>query len=277
VKYFYFLLALVIPFISEAQSDEKKQATDSLSYYQSELGRLWRANRDSFEKSEPYVVATAGYKRHLRHSNDYTSFTLFFDVFGADYRQLNNMLAQDGFPALEETGGRFGFGTSIKTGRAIIDISYIVAGFSNKSQKDNAKISTSFSNVFQCDIGYDLLKSKTFSLYPYGGLALRISTLKYEESGIHNPNYTSIADMVIGGKSMSMESTRVGYQLGVGFDVNLWQNKERTTRNILFIKGGMNRPMWKDKFTIGELPNYNAGIKQGQWIITVGMKFGNKG
>lgn len=277
MKYFYLFLALLIPFIADAQSDRKKPKTDSLSYYQGELGRLWRANRDSFEKSEPYVAATAGYKRHLKHSNDYTSFTLFFDVFGADYRQLNNMLARDGFPALEETGGRFGFGTSHKIGRVMVDMYFIVAGFSNKSQKGNEKISTSFSNVFQCDFGYDLLKSKIFSLYPYGGLALRISTLKYEEKGVHNPNYTSIADMVIGGKSMSMESTRIGYQLGVGFDLNLWQNKERTTRNILFIKGGMNRPMWKDKFSIGELPDYNAGIKQGQWIITVGMKFGSKG
>lgn len=277
MKYFYLLLALVIPFISEAQSRRKKQGTDSLSYYSGELGRLARANRDSFHKSEPYVAATAGYKRHLRHSNDYSSFTLFFDVFGSDYGQLNNMLAVDGFPALNETGGRIGFGTSHKVNRGIVDINFIVAGLSNKSEKGNEKVSTSFSNVFQFDLGYDLLNSKIASLYPYAGLALRISTLKYVEKGVQNPNYTSLADMVIGGKEISMESTRIGYQLGVGFDIKLWQDKDGFTRNMLFIKAGMNRPMWKDKFSIGELPNYNAGIKQGQWIITVGFKFGTKG
>src|SRR5687768_18587817 len=120
-----------MPFISEAQSDKKKQETDSLSYYSGELGRLARANRDSFHKSEPYVAATAGYKRHLRHSNDYTSFTLFFDVFVSDYSQLNKNLAADGFPAMNETGGRIGFGTSHKVNRGIVDISYIVAGLSN--------------------------------------------------------------------------------------------------------------------------------------------------
>jgi hypothetical protein len=276
VKYFYFLLALVIPFIAEAQSGRKKQETDSLSYYSGELGRLSRANRDSFHKSEPYVAATAGYYRHLRHSNDYSSFTLFFDVFGSDYSQLNKMLAADGFPALNETGGRVGFGISYKVNRGIVDMNFIVAGLSNKSEKGNEKISTSFSNVFQFDLGYDLLKSKIVSLYPYAGLALRISTLKYTEKGVHNPNYTSLSDMVIGGKEISMESTRIGYQLGVGFDIKLWQDKEGFTRNMLFIKGGMNRPMWKDKFNIGDLPDYNAGIKQGQWIITVGFKFGTK-
>lgn len=140
MKYFYFLPVLLFPFIAEAQSDKKKQETDSLSYYQGELGRLWRANWDSFVKSEPYVAATAGYKRHLKHSNDYTSFTLFFDVFGADYRQLNSMLAQDGFPALQENGGRFGFGTSHKVGRSMIDFYFIVAGLSNKSEKGNEKL-----------------------------------------------------------------------------------------------------------------------------------------
>ena len=166
-----------MPFISEAQSRRKKQGTDSLSYYSAELGRLSRANRDSFHKSEPYVAATAGYKRHLRHSKDYSSFTLFFDVFGSDYSQLNNMLAADGFPAMNETGGRIGFGTSHKVNRGIVDISYIVVGLSNKSEKGNEKISTSFSNVFQFDLGYDLLNGKIASLYPYAGLALRISTL----------------------------------------------------------------------------------------------------
>jgi hypothetical protein len=277
VKYCYFLLALLIPFIAEAQSDRNKQETDSLKYYNGELNKLWLANMDSLVKSEPYIAALAGKKRHLKLSGDYTAFTLFFDVFGADYGQLNSMLAQDGFPALEEAGGRFGFGISVKSGRGMVDLYFIVAGFSNKSEKGNERISTSFSNVFHMDAGYDLLQSKIFSLYPYAGISLRISRLKYEEKGVHNPDYTSIADMVIGGKSTSMESTRPGYQLGVGFDVNLWQNTEKTSRNILFIKGGMNRPMWKDKFSVGELPDYNAGIKQGQWIITVGMKFGSKG
>lgn len=273
MKYFYLLLALAIPFISEAQT---KNETDSLQYYQNELGQLWRANRDSFVRTEAYQSATAGYKRHIKMSNDYAAFTIFFDVYGADYSQLNAMLAADGFPALNETGGRIGFGSSHKVGRIMIDLNLLVAGLSNKSEKGNEKISTSFSNVLHFDLGYDLLKSRVVSLYPYGGLALRISTLKYTEKGVHNPNYTSIADMVIGGKEVSMESTRIGYQLGIGFDFTIWQNKEKTTRNMLFIKAGMNRPLWKDKFSIGELPNYNAGIKQGQWIITAGFKFATR-
>jgi hypothetical protein len=277
VKYFYLVLVLSIPFIAAAQPGSNKKKIDSLAYYSQEAKRLWRHNQDSFLKSEPYVTAMAGVNRHLMQSEDYSSFTLFFDVYGSDYSQLNNMLAADGFPAINETGGRIGFGSSNKVGRVMVDFGFIVAGLSNKSEKDHEKISTSFSNLMQVDIGYDLLKHKTLSLYPYGGLALRISRLKYTEKGIHNPDYTSLADMVIGGKEMSMESTRIGYQLGMGFDITVAKNRGGITRNMLFIKGGMNRPMWKDKFSVGDLPDYNAGIKQGQWIITVGMKFASKG
>ena len=153
MKYLYLVFVLSISLIAEAQSDRKKQETDSLEYYNRELGILWRAKMDSLVKSEPYIAALAGKNRHLKLSSDYTSFTLFFDVFGADYSQLNSMLAQDGFPALEETGGRFGFGTSVKSGRAIVDLYFIVAGFSNKSEKGNERVSTSFSNVLHVDPG----------------------------------------------------------------------------------------------------------------------------
>lgn len=276
MKYFYLLLLLSISFISEAQPDSKKKPADSLQYYSSEMATVHRAIRDSLLKSERYLAALAGYKRHVVHSRDYGAFTVFMDVFGSDYRQLNSMLAQDGFPAINDVGGRVGFGVSFKEGHGMIDLFYVVAGLNNKSVKDNKEITTSFTNLLQFDLGYDLLNSNKFSIYPYGGLSLRISNISYEEKGVQNPNYTSIADMVIGGKTTSLSSTRLGYQLGVGFDFTLWQNKERTSRNMLFIKAGMNRPAWRDKFQKGELPAYNAGIKQGQWIISIGFKFASK-
>lgn len=276
MKYFYLLLIISIPFAATAQTGQKNAETDSLEYYSREMGEVMRAIRDSMLRSEKYLAAKAGYKRHVVHSRDYGGFTIFMDVFGADYRELNRMLAADGFPPINDVGGRFGFGISYKQNRGMVDLFYIVAGLNNRSEKDNKKITTSFTNLLQFDVGYDLLNSGLFSLYPYAGLSARISNISYEEKGVHNPNYTSIADMVIGGKTTNLSSTRLGYQLGVGFDFTLWQDKERTARNMLFVKAGINRPAWRDKFRKGDLPEYNAGIKQGTWILSIGFKFAGK-
>jgi hypothetical protein len=90
-----------------------------------------------------------------------------------------------------------------------------------------------------------------------------------------NANFTNITDFVLNERSISFSSTRIGYDAGLGFDFVLGENRQKTTKKILFLKGGTNRPIGGEKFKDGGA-RYDPKIKSGEWAIMLGLKFGNK-
>lgn len=273
MKKLYLLLTIAIPFNLLAQTGEK---TDSIDYYNKELNRLWKNAIDSFRNSEEYKTAYANYIAKVKTSNNYGAFTIFMDVAHSDYRQFNSMLAQDGFAPLDAISYRVGFGSSRKFDHFMVDIYLFTFGIGKASKKGNESVRASFSNVFQFDLGYDVLNSSKISLYPFAGISGRFSQVKYQKKTIANPNYTSITNMLSDENNVSLESTRIGYQLGVGLDLTLFQSKSKISKTIFFVKGGMNRPIWKDKYKRDDIPSYQPNIKNGDWIITTGFKFAIK-
>jgi hypothetical protein len=272
----YLLILSAIPCSLLAQSEKQKKPVDSITYYQNEMTRMYREIIDSFHNSEAYQSAYANYRDQLKKSKGYTSFIIFMDVFHADYKQFNAMLAQDGFPPLNETGFRIGFGGSRRINQFIVDLYLMAIGLNNKTSRGIETVKTNFSNLLHFDLGYDFLNKSWLGIYPYGGLSLRFSSVRYEKKAIANPDYTSIVNMLSDQNIVSLESTRIGYQLGVGFDVPLFQSKDKLRKTILFIKAGTNRPFGKDKYKHNDIPDYQPDIKQGDWMITVGFKFANK-
>ncbi len=275
MKNLYLSIFILFPFLAAAQN-EKKEVTDSAVYFSAEMGRLWREHVDSFYRTEAYINAQQGYLRHLKKSKNYVAFVLFGDVFHSDYSKFNEMIARDGFKPINEIGGRLGFGTSIKEGRAIFDLYYIVAGLNNKSKKDLEEIKTSFTSLMHLDIGYDLMNKNWLSIYPFGGLSMRISNIQYEKKATWDPNYTSIVNLLSDKKEVRLSSVRAGFQLGLGFDFSLFRNAEGTAKRIFFVKAGINRPLWKERYNFGDAPSYEPNLRQGNWIITFGFKFANK-
>lgn len=271
MKKLYTFLLLSIPFIALSQNEQ-----DSSAYYSGEMGRMWREHVDSFYKSPAYIAAREGYLRQLKKSKDYAAFVMLGEIFHSNYSKFNQMIAQDGFKPINEIGGRLGFGMSVKEGRSIIDLYYIVAGLNNKSKKDREEIKTSFTSLMHLDVGYDLLNKQSMSLYPYGGLSLRISNIKYEKPATWDPNYTSITNLLSDKNEVNLSALRVGFQLGLGFDFSLYKNPEGTAKRIFFVKAGINRPLWKEKYNFGDAPSYDPNLRQGNWVITFGFKFANK-
>lgn len=266
---------MATPFIVSAQSDRRKN-DDSASYYSARLNSFWRTSQDSLRSSETYKSLTAKFEYFAEKSNDYSGFTMFFDFFHSDYRKLNALLAQDGFDPINDIGLRFGFGSSHKTGRAMIDMYFITAGINNKTEKGNESVKTSFHNAYQFDVGYDVLDARKVSLYPYAGLALRWSTIKYEKEGEANTIYTSIVNMRTDENNVRLSSFRIGYQAGLGLDFTVSQDKKGLSKSIVFIKGGINRPTWKDKYSGSGIKRYDPGIKQGDWMVSIGVKLVDK-
>jgi hypothetical protein len=113
------------------------------------------------------------------------------------------------------------------------------------------------------------------SLYPFAGISFRGSELRYSAPTQTNPNFTNISNVVISEPRAYGSSSRLGYQAGLGFDLKLGGNKSQTYKTILFIKGGTNQPFKKDTYKI-EGYRYDPGIRQADWLVTVGLKLATK-
>jgi hypothetical protein len=266
----------IIPFFANSQSNKKGRLVDSTEYYQKEIGKLWRQNFDSLRKSKKYLSLRSNVVKAIQKRNDYTGLVLYTDIAHSDYKTFNSTLSQNGFSELNPIAIRLGLGISHKRGNAMYDMYFGTVGFGNKATKNNERIRTSFSNLFQFDFGIDILNVEQVSFYPFGGLSLRFSELKYHRSGDPNSNYTFLSNMRTDENSVSLESTRLGYQYGVGFDYAFAYNKERTYKTIVFIKAGVNKPFKMDTYKSEGIPDYNPQIKQGDWLLSIGFKFGNK-
>ena len=276
------LFVMLTPLCMRAQTADstgwKKhppEAIDSVKYYRQELGKIWRHAFDSLRKSEQVIFLQKEYTRHIARSNNYTAFMLYFDWVHSDYTGLNSSIAQSGFPALNAYSPRFGLGIGHKHGRMLYDFYFVTFGLNNKSKNAGRTIKTNVSNFFQVDIGVDLLKSGVVSLYPFAGLSARSSSLSYSAPTQSNPNFTNISNVIIANTSASAYSSRIGYQAGMGIDLSLGGNKDHTYKTILFVKGGTSQPFKKDKYTI-EGHTYDPGVKQADWLVTVGFKFAGK-
>jgi hypothetical protein len=193
----------------------------------------------------------------------------------ADYGDLNKHIVAAGFPALNNSLFRIGFGISTKDERFLYNVYFGIFGINNKSVKGEEKIKSTVYDVFHVDWGYDLLRSRKVSLYPYVGLSLRSSTLRYSKPAQVNASFTNISDIIVNDQSVRTSSNKFGYHAGIGFDFTAANSKMYSGAPILFVKLGTNRPFGKETYKI-EGNKYRPGILQGGWVVTLGVKFANR-
>ncbi|HEX2607526.1 MAG TPA: hypothetical protein VHK91_09115 [Flavisolibacter sp.] len=271
-----FHLLTMISCIAKAQTVEKIRKIDSVEYYKNELGKLVRQNSEALRRSERFQEIFDNMVKAIKKRNNYSSLVVSIERAHSDYKVFNNKLVQNGFSPLQPSMVRVGFGFGNKRGRAIYDIYLANFGFSNKSVKGNEKITTLFSNLFQFDFGIDILKVDQVSFYPYGGLSIRFSELNYEKTANANSNYAFISDIATDDNSIELQSARLGYQYGVGFDYAFSNNSDKTYKTIVFIKAGVNRPFKEDTYKSKYIQAYKPEIRQGDWLLSVGIKLANK-
>lgn len=263
MKHLILLLLFIFPCIAFSQ---RNTAYDSSKYYIKQMSKAYKQAMDSLEKTDLFI----DYLHFQQRSNNYDAQTFFFNILHSDYGIFNKSIALSGFPALNPVSYGIGFGYAGKFQHGISDFAISLV-FPNTSKKEDKTISSALFNIL-FDMGYDVLRSNNFSLYPYVGLSARISTLSYLSNGSVNPTYTNISDVLVGSYNVNTASFRLGYQLGLGVDVALSHNKDGNHTIILFAKGGVNQPFGKDKFKI-ENVTYDPQIKKGDWMLSVGLKF----
>ncbi|MGG9972442.1 hypothetical protein ACQ33O_11670 [Ferruginibacter sp. SUN002] len=268
------LLVMTLPFFTMAQNSPSK---DSAAYYRCELAKLWHKYRDSMLRSEEYASLNAKLNNLPVDKRKYVSFNMFADVVHNDYSKFNQSITAAGFTELEPISFRFGCGITVKSKRNIHDIGFFSVGLKNQAQRGNETIKSFFSNVMQYDYGFDLLQSNAVSIYPYAGLSIRASMLRYEQPMQINPGTTNISDLVIPNGSAYLSSTKIGYQAGLGIDVTVSNFNNSRGSVILFAKGGTNGPIGRERYKTNDSDiTYNYDIRHADWMITFGIKFAGR-
>jgi hypothetical protein len=279
MKKILFLIIILFPLALSAQKQRKpkpsKETEDSIGYYNMQLGMLWRRAYDSMRASDSFKIYRERRDYHAARSNNYSAFVLYLDFMHTDYSAYNKILAAKGFTNMDHTSARLGFGISTKQGRLMSDLNFITFGFNTKSEKGDEEIKSRLTSVLEVNMGIDLLKSQSVSIYPYAGLGLRISDLEYSKPTQTNPVYTDISDIIINKQSINASRVSLGYQAGIGFDFTIDNDITHTQRTILFVKAGINRPFKETSYKIEGI-KFKPGIIQGDWLITIGVKFAGR-
>ena len=282
MKKIFCLLISTFPLLINAQTP-RSSSSDSLRYYQLELRELTLKTLDSLRNSERYKFLQDRISQLRRSGKGYGGAVFFMDVTHSDFSEFNNSIAQDGFPAIDPISFGFGFGVSNKSEKIIFDLYFGAGNLTSKSKKADTTIRAGLVSLFHIDLGYDVLNSDVVSIYPYAGLSLRISTLEYATPVQVNPGFTNITNMILNDQSVYADSYRLGYQAGIGFDFIVSKDKSRTTHQtysdgpaiVLFTKIGTKRPIGRDKYKIEDI-KYNPGIKQADWVVSLGIKLGSR-
>jgi hypothetical protein len=244
---------------------------DSGRYYQKQLAELHKAAHDSLYATATYRQLNSAYQSYQRRSTNYFSLMLVGEIMHNRYAAFNQSLALSGFPAMNPLMYRIGIGYSARTGNAHFDFLFGLAGIPNRSRKGDETVRASVTNVLQFDIGYSTLRGKGFSLYPFAGLSLRNSMLQYQRKGTGNASFTNITDISTNSQEITTNSNRLGYQAGLGLDILVGRNDQKLTRTIFFIKGGVNKPVWKDRYKVNGIA-YQPNIDHGDWTLSTGLK-----
>ncbi|MDO6430780.1 hypothetical protein Q4E93_09280 [Flavitalea sp. BT771] len=262
------LLLMTLTRPAQAQVNPTK---DSIDYYRKVIHAMYQKAFDSIRQSDDYKVAIERFHLHLHLTNGYGSFTTFGNVAQASYDILNKDIAQSNFPPLKGPQGGIGIGfTREYRNRWILDF-VVMVGVYNKSEKGDSSLQISFRNVPQINIGYDFVKSPKVNIYPYAGLAGRVTDLKYQQPNQVSGNPTSIVDILQKEGLTEITKFNLSYQAGLGVDIVV-SEKEQGNGIMLFLKGGTDGIIGSRTLNIHGV-KYDADIKQGAWSLALGVKF----
>lgn len=267
----FIAFVMLLPLTLHAQSTSKP--VDSTRYYRKQLFELQKRTFDSLKRTEQYQRLLEKAREHVSTSDAYNSFNVFINILRADCDAFNTSVAANGFTPFNKVIPQFGFGFTFKgKNRLVWDVAYFAKGNSNKSKNNDDKIVASLTNALLIDVGYDFVRSSSVNIYPYGGIGVRVASLRYSTPAIVNNTPDNITNIVQNNRSTSGEQFRLCYQAGIGFDFVIKNSSDHTSGTIFFVKAGTNGIVGSTAYNI-EGVSYNPHIKYGAWMISAGLKF----
>lgn len=250
------------------------QTVDSVKYYRKEAAKILKQYHDEAMNDPRMIEIRENLPRVIRNTDNYSTVVLYAQGRTVDYDKFNADNAQAGFGSISSPSISVGFGFSFKKNAMVYDINLAASGIPYKPKRNIGTLSTTFSSLFQFSIGYDLIRKRTFNLYPYAGIGLRVDEINFDAPVQLNPNPSGVTQVIANSTSFYSSHTDLGYQAGLAFEA-LLSKPDRMGANLVFLKVGTDRPFKENDFNIHGY-KYNGGFNAGKLDIAVGFKFSGR-
>ncbi|MFY7964662.1 MAG: hypothetical protein ACOVO1_07180 [Chitinophagaceae bacterium] len=271
MKKLQLLIALIFPVIAFAQY---QQNTDSSEYYEKEVKKLIIQAIKDLKQSTKYQEAQSSLVKHNKMHNNYLAFSIYGSYHKNDIVDFNNSIKASGFSEMKNKAAGIGLAMSMKRNASLVDINFLNMTIPNKvvNNTTNQEISLSTFELVQMQYGYAIINTNSITMYPFAGIGLRNSQITLKNQQIINPSGINISNYVVTPQSVFSTSMKVSYQLGLGVDIKLGDNKNGDKTTFLFTKVGINNTIGDEKFKIDDF-KYNPNVKLSMLQVLLGLKF----
>jgi hypothetical protein len=271
MKFKLFIVSFFSFFSVVAQQKQHKRNLDSLDFFRNEAIQFQKMYFDSMSKTSEYKALIDGFERNKGYLERNFSFDGFIDFTNSNLVELNQILQKSGYDNMSNFGVRLGFGMTFVKDKRVLNMNFFSIGLSKRSTKDQNIITLDNMDFFQFNLGYKLLKNKSFSIYPYFGPSVRISSLNFYSPSILKEKLDNIEEFVVKDQSFTLSRTNLNFRYGLALDLKLHENKNKTKNKTLFIKGEGNSILGNSSH--GNKSKINLNIVEANWLITAGLRF----
>jgi hypothetical protein len=262
------LIGLIAPFALFAQSK------DSTEFYEKQVKSLIIQSIKDLKQSPSYQQAQSNLVNYNKKHNNYLAFSIYGSYHKNDIADFNNSIKASGFNEMKDNAAGIGIAMSMKRNASIVDFNFFNATFPNKASNSNTnqEISLSTFEVVQLQYGYAFVNTKSITVYPFAGLGFRVSQITLKNQQLINPSGTNISNYVATPTRVLSNSMKASYQLGLGVDIKLGDNKQGDKTTFLFTKVGINNAIGDENFKIDDF-KYNPNVKLSMLQVALGLKF----
>lgn len=271
MKKLQLLIVLIFPVIVFAQH---QQNTDSTEYYEKQVKNLIIQTIKDLKQSANYQQAQSSLVNYNKKHNNYLAFSIYGSYHKNDIADFNNSIKANGFSEMKDNAAGIGIAMSMKRKANIIDFNFFNTTIPNKvvNPITNQEISLTTFEIVQLQYGYAIVNTKSITVYPFAGIGFRNSQITLKNTQLINPSGTNISNYVITPTRVFSTSMKASYQLGLGIDIKLGDNKQGDKTTFLFAKAGINNTIGDENFKIDDF-KYNPNVKLSMLQVALGLKF----
>lgn len=208
-------------------------------------------------------------------NNNYTSASvLTLGLANTNTDAFNTGMAGTGFGNLNANSVRLGFfGFSHKHKRLVVDFLLFNFNFGNTIKRGDDKVEYRVIDFFATNVGYSLIDSRKFTLYPFVGAALRSAQLNYSTAAAVNSSSTNIANLVQNNRSANLTNVGVVYQAGLAGDILLREAGPKRNGVLLHLSAMHTGHLGKNVFRSERNDiRFQPNLDYGNIIFTAGFK-----
>lgn len=247
-RLFAFVILLCISHLGLAQSGSPYYNTKISQYEREELLEKIRAEReylDSVYYARKLDSLERLYAYNITDTSSYLAFLLHFEHVPGEYNKLLTELLANGFDT-SEGASAFGYGFTFKKRRFIHELDFNLIWGDKMKSHDGETVQITGTNIIYL-LGFDLLNTTHFSLFPFVNLHYQGVSLEYIRNPQTGQSFNNFLDVPAGINHIDLRKDAL--RIGFGGEIDYYfTQSNRGGGIILGFRYGVNKTLTEGKY-----------------------------